>query len=452
MSEYAFDILTRDLAKAASRRQALRLLSTAAAGGLLAALGVGCGSQGARPPEAPAADECKVASACGSRQFCNDQKTCLCVKSTEGTMRCGQLPNTCHLPLCKSSADCTYLGAGYFCDTPHSGCCTDPPAHLSRCIAPCGSPPCPAAHLCAGRCCAQNEHCVGGRCVPTETTLAVATATATRDLLFFVRQPDGSTNYYQGVRQPAGPIVGYLTVADGADRATAAVIYNDDYYPIQWVLNGMTIQLRRQPGETFDPAQAFHIVMEGNSQRGQTVDIRPADLSAVVGRLEQATGETFQGARGFLTTTASSYAQILTLARQAGDDQPRLIAAAIGFSTAAAALALADAVSGGSASLAPAFLGPGKTIVKGVAKTILKGAIRDALKPSTPQDPNVPRVDVLLCRGRTMVPKLCHHAFFLGRSPFPCVDLCLTSLDCFTDICMPKTLAWDDVNPYRQGF
>ena len=36
---------------------------------------------------------------------------------------------------CKTSADCAHLGAGYFCDTPDSGCCSD--HQLQRCIAPC---------------------------------------------------------------------------------------------------------------------------------------------------------------------------------------------------------------------------------------------------------------------------------------------------------------------------
>jgi hypothetical protein len=474
MSERAFDILTRDLARATSRREVLRLLSIAAGGGLLAALGIGCDSLPDLPPW-PAV--CTVASTCGSRHYCNDEETCLCIQSTEGELRCGQLPNTCHLPLCESSADCTYLGAGYFCDTPHSGCCSDPPAHLSRCIAPCGAPPCPEAYLCAGRCCAENERClggvctvcpdervcgsqccaegqscVGGSCVQTETTLAVAADTAERDLLFFVRQPAG-TSYYQGVREVEGPLVGYVTVEDDAGAVTA-IIYHDDYYPIQWMLDGMTIQLRRRPGDTFDPAQAFHIVMEGDKPRGYTVDIRPSDLSAVVARLEQETGLTFEGARRFLVTTASSYAEILALARQAGDDQPRLIAAAIGFSTAAAALALADALSQEHASLAPAVVigAPGKQLV-GMGASMLGGVIGDALGPQTPQDPSVPTVGVLLCQGASIIPQVCNYAFFLNRgSPFPCLDMCFVTTNCFTSICQPMTLAWDDVNSYRKGF
>jgi len=45
--------------------------------------------------------------------------------------------------LCKTSADCADVGPGYFCDTPNSGCCTDPPKELARCVAPYSAEPAP---------------------------------------------------------------------------------------------------------------------------------------------------------------------------------------------------------------------------------------------------------------------------------------------------------------------
>ena len=69
----------------------------------------------------------------------------MCIASAEGLLRCGQLPDRCDVPLCQTSADCAHLGDGWFCDTPNSGCCTDPPANLPRCIGPCGAGPAPTA-------------------------------------------------------------------------------------------------------------------------------------------------------------------------------------------------------------------------------------------------------------------------------------------------------------------
>ena len=132
-----FDSLTRALATTQSRREAVRILAGAAAGAFLAFLGVGCGDDDPAGP-APPQDQCPTPSACGARQFCNAEETCLCVKSAEGYNRCGAIPTTCHVQLCQTSADCASLGEGFFCDTPNSGCCTDPPADLPRCLAPCG--------------------------------------------------------------------------------------------------------------------------------------------------------------------------------------------------------------------------------------------------------------------------------------------------------------------------
>jgi hypothetical protein len=86
---------------------------------------------------------CSVASRCPNKEYCSADKSCICVQSAEGDIRCGEIPS-CAAKLCQSSADCADLGEGYFCDTPNTGCCTDPPAEQTRCIAPCEAPPpCP---------------------------------------------------------------------------------------------------------------------------------------------------------------------------------------------------------------------------------------------------------------------------------------------------------------------
>jgi hypothetical protein len=84
---------------------------------------------------------CPTASRCNDRHYCDSDQKCTCTQSAEGELRCASLPSTCYTPLCEKSTDCNYLGAGYFCDTPNSGCCTDPPADKARCIPPCTNPP-----------------------------------------------------------------------------------------------------------------------------------------------------------------------------------------------------------------------------------------------------------------------------------------------------------------------
>jgi hypothetical protein len=190
MDERDFDTLTQMLAATTDRRAMLRVVAS----GVLVYFGVGCRRKKPAPGDTshpgdtthprdtvpkdtvhpgPVADACPTASRCGNRQYCNPEKTCICVQTAEGPTRCGQIPSTCHVQLCTTSADCAALGAGYFCDTPNSGCCTDPPKEKARCVAPCGAttpPACPPERVCAAACCPVGQSCVNGKCAPPPTT------------------------------------------------------------------------------------------------------------------------------------------------------------------------------------------------------------------------------------------------------------------------------------------
>jgi hypothetical protein len=505
MDSHGFDGLAKALGRTTSRREALRLLSAAAAGGLLSL--IGCAPSGSIvDPECEAGtvscqgvccdhgescfggactpvatDICLGASRCGERHYCNDAETCMCIESVEGDMRCGQLPNTCYLPICETSADCAYLGVGYFCDTPDSGCCSDPPAHLSRCIAPCGAPPCPEAYLCGEACCAEGERCLGGACltcadedvcgstccgegqtcvdgacVQTETTLVLGASSEATNLLFVVRHRLG-TVYYQG-DVAGGEMAATFATVELPGALASPIIFDDDYLPIQWIAQGLSVEVRRPPGSTFDPHQARHLIAADGGRRVETLDIVPGDLTDVVDRMEAQTGETFEGARRLLQSLPDlTYGQLLALAKTPGADQPRFIAAAMGFATASAALQLAGVLAEVEAtrgSVGRSSL-KGKVAEKAVdmGKAVLGGVIGDALSPKTPEDPSVPTVDVLLCQGTSMIPQVCHYMFFLNEGfAFPCVDICFASLECFTDICQPTTFAADDVNTFRGKF
>jgi hypothetical protein len=155
-----FDELAKGLAtNRLSRRQVLKNF---AAGMLLAGpLGALWGREGSAQQPAP----CSVASRCPKKEYCSADQSCICVQSAEGDIRCGKIPS-CAAKLCQSSADCADLGEGYFCDTPNTGCCTDPPAEKTRCIAPCtaSAPPCPPERVCGAECCAEGQSCINGVC------------------------------------------------------------------------------------------------------------------------------------------------------------------------------------------------------------------------------------------------------------------------------------------------
>jgi hypothetical protein len=182
-----FDKLAQQYAAGLSRRQLLKALIIGAFGGLLAKVGLTTSTN--QYVAAQQATQhtlflpmigkpiCTTASQCESRQYCSGDQGCLCLRSAEGELRCGEIPSSCAVRLCQTSADCADLGAGYFCDTPNSGCCTDPPASLARCIAPCTTttptptptatvtPNCTAERLCGANCCAPGQRCVNGTCI-----------------------------------------------------------------------------------------------------------------------------------------------------------------------------------------------------------------------------------------------------------------------------------------------
>lgn len=163
MENNYFDSCLEAAAAGANRREFLMRLGQLAFLGVTSSLVAACGGKKPTatpsPPLSPSSTgtpepACSAASRCGDRHYCDEKEECVCTKSAEGNLVCGRPPNTCHMPLCQSSADCGYLGVGYFCDTPDSGCCTDPPASATRCIPPCFTEPVPSVECSACADCA----------------------------------------------------------------------------------------------------------------------------------------------------------------------------------------------------------------------------------------------------------------------------------------------------------
>jgi hypothetical protein len=155
-----FDELAKGLAT--NRLSRGRVIKSFVAGVLLA------GPLGAlwnSPASAQQSGTCSVASRCPKKEYCSADQGCICVQSAEGDIRCGKIPTSCNVKLCQTSADCADLGEGYFCDTPNSGCCTNPPAEKPRCIAPCdAAAPCPPERVCGTECCPEGQSCIDGVC------------------------------------------------------------------------------------------------------------------------------------------------------------------------------------------------------------------------------------------------------------------------------------------------
>lgn len=195
----------------------------------------------------------------------------------------------------------------------------------------------------------------------------------------------------------------------------------------------------------FDPYNAYHEIAAGSETNSYTIDIYPDDLSGIVAEMETKTGQDFSSATTFLTTYGiSSFNDLLALARQSDGEQARFIAAAVGFSACAAYLAMDATEFTGLAADQSMLLGFPFNIMPQYCGSLLASAVNDEFGPGSPNDPGVPAVDVLLCRGVSRY-IICHYMFFKrpGLEVGPCINLCLTSMRCFTDICMPKTISAD---------
>ena len=235
MSQTDLDRLARRLADGGvTRRGALKAVALAAMTAGLRALGVRAPNVYADdgPPEAPAATlniylptiqrACTEASRCGSRKYCDEKLGCLCVQTTEGDLRCGQLPS-CDVKLCTRSSDCADVAPGAFCDTPLSGCCTSPPNTLSRCLLPC--PRCAVELQCGTTCCSEGQVCRNAACATVQTcatdpitpgSLAAAQAALAGGATTISLSPNGCQTYQRtltnGVLTQERMLLGGFTV------------------------------------------------------------------------------------------------------------------------------------------------------------------------------------------------------------------------------------------------
>jgi hypothetical protein len=295
-----------------------------------------------------------------------------------------------------------------------------------------------------------------GLCFPDESNTTTTTAVSGQgdivlsvdpesDLLFYSIHEDGFAAYYHGYDSIGGMELTHVNTDDGT-----TVIFNDDFIPIQWITDDLTIVVYRTDNEQpFDPSNAFHVVADGSDESSFTIDIYPGNLQQILNEMEAYTGKQFSGASNFLTTYAiTSFSDLMTRAKQDGQDQARFIAASAGFSAAAAFLGMEaeGIVSKSSSSIAPLQY---NNLIR-VAAGLLVSKFSDEYGPEGTSDPDSPTVEVLLCRGVSSY-IICHYMFFKkpGREVGPCGYLCLTSMRCFTDICMPKTLSADVADGFR---
>jgi hypothetical protein len=106
-----------------SRRKALRLAGAALLGSMVAPLAPGT-AEAAVPccERSFKCGETSLISCRGGTEHC--RRRCICTRSVEGPIRCGEDIACGSTPSCTSSADCReQLGAGFYCQRKSTGCC-----------------------------------------------------------------------------------------------------------------------------------------------------------------------------------------------------------------------------------------------------------------------------------------------------------------------------------------
>ena len=279
-----------------------------------------------------------------------------------------------------------------------------------------------------------------GYCFPEESTTTTTMASdpgaivlstdAESDLLFYIIHEDGSGMYYYGFSTSSGLELTHVISDDGT-----IVIFNEDLIPIQWISNGLTVVVYREDSEQpFEPHSAYHEVLYDGNEDSFTIDIYPENLPQIIINIETYTGQQFNDVSTFLTAhNISSFNSLLTLAKQNSQEQARYIAAAVGFSAASAFLSM-EAEGLGSRQFSSIMPLQYNYLVK-VIVGLLASKFNDAFGPGS-TDPDGPVVEVALCRGVAKF-GICHYLFFHMEDYGMCIEKCLTSMRCFTDICMP---------------
>lgn len=277
------------------------------------------------------------------------------------------------------------------------------------------------------------------------------------DLLYYSRQPDGTFTYYCGYEEAGQPQITHAVVKDAYDEIGGVLIVNENFYPVQWLFEGLTVAVFDLPPEGYDPEteedwefdalHARHVALSGAGRQEFTVNLNPGDLSLALMSFESETGEDVSFAYDFLERNAiTSWASLVSRAHTPGPEQALFQAAAVGFGAinAVARMEAADLNFEKDVGLDKVLY---FNLWLGVAKSLIYSTVVDEICFHCPE-PGEPSLDVVICQGSSGIMigpvEICHYCFFWTYPLTNCTSFCHTSMNCFTSICAPTQLsvAW----------
>jgi len=268
------------------------------------------------------------------------------------------------------------------------------------------------------------------------------------DLLFQIADSGGEALFFRGRETVDSFHLNHLTYRDSAGYLYGVIMH--EYLPVQWILEDMSIAVYRlDDSGPFDPSMAVHVYVSDTTEDSLVLDIFPSNLDSTLARMERLSGQSFPEARQYLSVRSiTTFMELKALAEsETGDEQLYAMSAAAAFGLAQAACAIGARFDGlgkrqAMMGLEVAFK-PGIKVAAGALGHLFGAKFGPG---STGKDG--PTVGVLLCQGAAKY-GVCHYMFYRMDQLGQCVQFCQTSLGCFTDICMPLDISWEDANNFN---
>lgn len=300
--------------------------------------------------------------------------------------------------------------------------------------------------------------------------------TEVEGLLFYSQhqEGEGSHVYYYG--NDPDDLTHLIAVEDG--EFAGAIIFDQNLYPVHWLFEDVTIAAMWEEADPFNPEAAkIKVIVEGE-QLDLTLDIRMQEsVEDMVHLLPTVYGEAqTENLQGLLDRIETMGWQGLTVAEAAARaSSPHELAMASMLTTASVTTRIIQHIQSGGSALRPRDLASRMPGLSGISTQSIWGDLGDAaVKSVLPSSAGLlwtigrhlrnladgaydgagiqgPTVGMLLCRGASTVPNYCNHFYLyhtnenLGR----CVAICVVTLGCFTEICMPVELSVEEANGFR---
>jgi len=280
------------------------------------------------------------------------------------------------------------------------------------------------------------------------------------ELLYWFQGDNGSKIHYLGYRDNGMPVPNHIVFEDGDGQVAGTIFMRADFMPAMWVTDGITVGLHNTnpydslaQDSTFDPTHAYHMALVDGEQYDFYADVYPHDPYEVLDSLEWHFNMWLTHLRDeFDSLGIQSYEDLVALGYIDWPHRERwqVIANVIAVGAAIVEYEMDTIqVLGKRAGLNMKHSRP-ITLkeIEEMWKKVLE-YLKDEIECKYCPKPGVPTMRMLQCQGLKAViwtGQICHSSYMpLSTSASKCLELCMVSTMCFTNICMPRDVAVSDV-------